>query len=159
MCAVARTVGRQPDFHPPRLTTGILAVADMNRLTQAWERLLDSPGWRTFVYCTFSAVSGVLSGTFVAEITTTTGLDWSLSPKTYSLWALAITTGAQSIYARAVYKREASIEDFKDRAYCVAYMRSKCLPEAAEKYKEVIRSGNVGELEKVMSEVEKVLKP
>jgi len=42
--------------------------------------------------------------------------------------------------------------------YCLAYMRSKCLPEAAEKYKEKIRGGEGGELLQIMAEFKKSLK-
>lgn len=47
---------------------------------------------------------------------------------------------------------------FSDNDYCMAYMRSQCLPEAAEQYKRKIRDGEGGELKQAMDELKKVLK-
>jgi hypothetical protein len=40
----------------------------------------------------------------------------------------------------------------------MAYMRSKCLPEAAEQYKLLIKNGTGGELKQAMDELKKILK-
>ena len=62
------------------------------------------------------------------------------------------------VYYRAVYIYDKNVERFLDDDYCRAYMRSKCLPEAAERYKEIIRNGEGGELEEAMQEFERILK-
>jgi len=61
-------------------------------------------------------------------------------------------------YNRALFNHETSITRFSDSDYCLAYIRSKCLPEAAEKYKEKIRDGEGGELLQVMVELKKSLR-
>jgi hypothetical protein len=55
------------------------------------------------------------------------------------------------------YKHEREIAKFLDNEYCVAYIRSQCLPEAAERYKELIRNGDVGQLEQAMAEIKRIL--
>jgi hypothetical protein len=64
----------------------------------------------------------------------------------------------QALYTKAQYNHDREVSKFSDREYCVAYMRSKCLPELAAKAQERIRTGGSGEFTAAMKEVEKVLK-
>ncbi|MBK7646969.1 MAG: hypothetical protein IPJ12_07400 [Betaproteobacteria bacterium] len=122
------------------------------------EKILESPGWKTFFSVVIPIVVGVFSGTLVTELTTSTGLNWSVFYKTVSFYGLLIVATISYIYFRAVYMYERQIDRFLDDDYCRAYMRSKCLPEAAERYKELIRSGQKGDLTSAMKEFEKLLK-
>lgn len=120
--------------------------------------ILESPGWKTFFSSVIPIVVGVLCGIFVTEITTVDGLDWKLFYKAKSFYGLIAISVAVYAYYRAVYLYEKDVEKFVDDDYCRAYMRSKCLPEAAERYKEKIRNGEGGELEEAMKEFERILK-
>jgi hypothetical protein len=72
----------------------------------------------------------------------------------YALIALGVIL---FLYNRSLYRRDVAIERFLDDDYCKAYMRSQCLPEAARRYKELIREGNIGELKRAMDEVKRIL--
>lgn len=120
--------------------------------------ILESPAWKTFFSAVIPIIVGVLSGTFVTEITTPSGLDWKSFYNTKSFYALLAISIVVYAYYRTVYLHEKDIEKFLDDDYCRAYMRSKCLPEAAERYKEIIRNGQGGELEAAMKEFERILK-
>jgi len=61
------------------------------------------------------------------------------------------------VVQRAIYSRETEIHNFMDADFCVAYMRSKCLPEAADRYRKMIREGNGGEMKQAMDELKKIL--
>ena len=106
----------------------------------------------------WTVASGVLCSAFIVEISDSSGLHWSRclqAPTFYALIGLSILV---FLHTRAIYQHETSVERFLDDSYCKAYMRSQCLPEAAQKYKELIRSGQVGELEKAMNEFRRSLK-
>jgi len=120
--------------------------------------ILDSPGFKTFCGFVLPILSGILSGTLIAEISTPNGLDWKLTLSAKSTYGIIILSIIIYKYNRALFLREKEIRQFSDKEYCLAYMRSKCLPEAAEKYKERIRSGKGGELEQAMRELKKILK-
>jgi hypothetical protein len=122
------------------------------------DKLLESPGWKTFFSVVIPAIVGVLSGTFVAEISDAGSLDWSVTFRAKSFYGLLAMAFLSYLYYRALYLYEREVLRFLDDDYCRAYMRSKCLPEAAERYKASIRSGDKGELVSAMKELEKILK-
>ncbi|HXY79117.1 MAG TPA: hypothetical protein VEI08_00625 [Candidatus Bathyarchaeia archaeon] len=120
--------------------------------------MLGSPAFRTFFSTIIPIAVGLFSGTLVIEITTPKGLAWDLFYKTFSFYALlAVSLGAYW-YNRQLYVYEVEVQRFLDADYCVAYMRSKCLPEAAERYKELIRNGAGGELLQAMEELRRILR-
>jgi hypothetical protein len=122
------------------------------------EFILESPAIRTIINIVIPIVAGVLSGSFVTEITTPNGLVWSLFYKSASFYALCILTAIIYWYSRLQFIYERDMNRFLDSNYCIAYMRSKCLPEAAERAREQIRLGNGGEFLQAMRELEKILK-
>ncbi len=122
------------------------------------QRMLESPAWKTFFATVIPVAAGVLSGTFVSEITINSQLIWTSLYKSPSFYGLIVLTVILFFYNRATYLQEKDIEKFIDDDYCRAYMRSKCLPEAAEKYKQMIRNGNGSELKNAMKEFERILK-
>lgn len=81
-----------------------------------------------------------------------------MTHKTYSFYVLIVLTAILYFYQRALYLREVEVTNFSDDDYCLAYMRSKCLPAAAAKYRQVIEEGNGDELNKLMKEFKKSLK-
>lgn len=127
-------------------------------MSRIGQQLLDSPAWKTVFSAVFPIITGILSGTFVAEISTPQGLDWPHFYRAWSFYGLACLTAVIYAYNRALYQREIEITRFSDTEFCVAYMRSKCLPEAAERFKVMIRDGEAGELARIMGELKKSLK-
>lgn len=130
----------------------------MRVIVKMRDAVLESPGWKTAFSTVIPILAGVLAGSFVLEITTPSGLDWMSfykAPSFYGLLAIAIVTFT---FNRETYLYERRVERFLDDDYCRAYMRSKCLPEAAEKYKKLIRDGEAGELTRAMKEFERILK-
>lgn len=127
------------------------------KISNIGEGLLESPLIKTGFSVVIPIATGILSGTFIVEITGTTGLDWSSFYTSQSFYGLVLICLFMLIYNRACYKHEKEILQFLDADYCIAYMRSKCLPEAADRYKELIRSGQGGELEMAMEELERIL--
>lgn len=122
------------------------------------EYILDSPGCKTIVNVVLPLIAGVLSGTFVSEITQGDKLVWGHFYTAPSFYGLCVLTLVIYWYTRQLYLHEREIDKFLDANYCIAYMRSKCLPEAAERYRDLIRSGNGGELRQAMDELRKILK-
>jgi hypothetical protein len=122
------------------------------------EYILESPGCRTVLSAIIPISTGVLSGTFVLEITRAGTLDWGLFYKAPSFYGLCTLTLLLYWYNRELYLHEREMHRFLDSDYCIAYMRSKCLPEAAERYRELIRSGMGGELKQAMDELRKILR-
>ena len=131
----------------------------MNKLKD-WlnKHILNSPISKTIFAYIFPIVASILSGIFVSEITTNNGIDLKLVKSAKSTYGLIFLIFIIYKYNRAIYLREKEIERFRDDDYCTAYMRSQCLPEAAERYKRLIREGRGGELKQAMDEVKDILK-
>lgn len=122
------------------------------------EALIESPAWRTIFAFIVPVLAGVLSGVFVTEITNNSQIEWSIFYKAKSFYALLALSVIMYLYNKEIYLYERELSKFLDADYCLAYMRSKCLPEAAERYKHLIRTGGGGELKQAMDELKKVLK-
>jgi hypothetical protein len=122
------------------------------------EGILESPGLRTFFSAVIPILAGVLSGIFVLEITTATGVAWGAFYKARSFYGLVVLSFVIYRYNRELYLYEREVQRFLDADYCIAYMRSKCLPEAAERYKELIRTGYGGQLQQAMEELMRILR-
>jgi len=129
-----------------------------NLVLKIRENIFESPGWKTFFSSVIPIFSGLFSGIFVFEITTVKGINWKTFYKAKSFYCLLLVILIVYIYNRALFLYEKKTLRFLDNDYCIAYMRSKCLPEAAEKYKELIRHGKGGELKQAMDEMKKILK-
>lgn len=122
------------------------------------ENIVESPFWRTFFSFVIPLLTGVFSGSFITEITVNGVVTWKEFYTANSFYALVVLSIGMYLYNKSVYLFEIQVSKFSDTEYCTAYVRSKCLPEAAEKYKQLIRSGNGGELKQAMDEIKKVLK-
>ena len=134
-------------------------IAEMSKFgDKINEWVVESPAIRTIFFAIFPILFGVFAATFIVEITTPYGLAWATCYKSRSLYFLAILTLVFYWYSRKVYIHDRELNRFLDANYCIAYMRSKCLPQAAERYKELIRNGTGGELQQAMTELRKILK-
>jgi len=122
------------------------------------ENIVESPSWRTFFSFVIPLLTGVFSGALVTEITVNGIVAWKKFYTANSFYALVVLSVCTYLYNKSVYLFEKQVSKFSDTEYCTAYVRSKCLPEAAEKYRQLIRSGNGGELKQAMDELKKVLK-
>ena len=122
------------------------------------ELILESPALRTLFSVVIPVATGILSGSFIVEITASNGLDWRSFYASQSFYGLVFICWVMYVFNRACYRHEKQVHRFLDSDYCIAYMRSKCLPEAAERYKELIRSGHGGEMEQAMEELERILR-
>jgi hypothetical protein len=122
------------------------------------ENIVESPSWRTVFSFVIPLVTGILSGTFVTEITVNGEIVWANFYKANSFYGLAALSLCMYWYNKAVYLFEKQVSKFSDAEYCTAYVRSKCLPEAADRYRQLIREGDGGELKQAMDELKKVLK-
>lgn len=119
---------------------------------------MESPALQTLFSAVFPILAGVLSGTFIVEITVRGSVAWGNFYTAHSFYALCVLSVFIYLYNRELYLYAREVERFLDTDYCMAYMRSKCLPEAAERYKELIRTGVGGELKQAMDELRKILR-
>lgn len=122
------------------------------------ERLLESPLARVTFHVTSNVLVGLFCGGLIYQISGPSGLHWLEFYRHSSFYGLLITTAIISWYNRHLYEIEKDVLKFADNEYCVAYVRSKCLPAAAEQYRIAIRTGVRGELTKAMEELQRVLK-
>ena len=129
----------------------------MNRLTKYFIKLIESPGCKTFFSVILPLVAGLLSGIFVYEISDSNGISWIKFYKSWSFYGLLILIFLIYVYNRALYRRERDIMLFSDTSYCLAYARSQLLPEAIERYKEMIRSGSGSEFIQITTELKESL--
>ena len=130
----------------------------INPLQKLKNLVLNSPELKTLFSVVVPIITGILSGTFIIEITMENDLDWMSFYKANSFYGLLVMVLLIYWYNRIVYQREKTVNRFLDKEYCVAYMRSECLPEAAERYKVLIKNGDGGEFKQAMDELKKILK-
>ena len=120
--------------------------------------LVESPALKTFFSVVIPVSAAVLSGSFIVEISGASGLQWTSFYQSKSFYGLVVLSVLMYFYNRLLYTHENQAKRFLDSDYCIAYMRSKCLPEAADRYRELIRTGGGGELRKAMEELEEILR-
>lgn len=89
------------------------------------------------------ALSGVLAGVFIFDITKENHLVWTDSYKHWSFWLMLFLLMVNIWYFRQIKEAESNIDRFSDEDYCRAYMNHLCLPALAETVAEQIRAGNV----------------
>src|SRR5260370_24879645 len=99
--------------------------------SKAREYLFELPGLRTFFSAIIRIVACVLSGIFVIEITTSSGLAWGVFYKARSFYALGALSLAIYWHNRALSLYQPEDPPFMHADYCIAYIRTRCFPEAA----------------------------
>jgi hypothetical protein len=118
-----------------------------------------SPLAKTIMFFFSVIVSGVLSGTFVTEITKDGKIHWMLFRTSISFYLILIFLVLVFIYNRFLYEEDSKIEKFLDENYCKAYMRSRYLPELAKKHGQLIKEGkNSNELKDLETAIKDWLK-
>ena len=111
---------------------------NLNRLSTFF---LKNPIAKTLVFAVSVVLSGILASSFVAEITTLEGLQWSLFYKKCSFWLIVLYLIVVGIYNYFIYQVDVSVERFMDKEYSRAYVFKACLPDFVEKCREEINSG------------------
>jgi len=104
-------------------------------------KIQDAPIFKTIIGIFSLIIVSVLSGAFITEINIDGKLCWMVFYKARSFYGLIIFGFLIYFYYRFLYSYDKSIINFKDDAYCKAYMRKECLPELAKKAKKLIKSG------------------
>ncbi len=127
-------------------------------LDKTKEAILSSPAFKTAAFVFSTILSGALASALIVEISAPNTLNWTSFYKARSFYGLLVLGVTIYFYNRATYLHERDILRFLDNEYCIAYLRSKLLPEMAEKVRKKIREGTGGELKEAMDELRKVLK-
>lgn len=105
-------------------------------------KILESPLGRTVGFAGAVLLSGVMCSAFVTEITVDGKLAWDICYRKPTFWLLILMIAVYLLYSIFIYRNEKYREDFADDQFCREYLRSTCLPEFANKLKELIRRGN-----------------
>lgn len=125
-------------------------------------RLIDyiakSPLIKTLIFAISTIISGVLAAAFIFEISPLGKINWALSYRVTSFYLIIFWVIIIAIYNYLVFKKETDILKFKDEEYCMAYIRSQCLPEIASKYRESVKIGNMRGLKDILAEVKRIIK-
>ena len=121
-------------------------------------KLYSSPSARTAASIVSAVGIGVFSNTLVAEITTPAGIKWSSFYSTVSFYVVVLFSVLIFLYNRWLYLYESDIQNFRDIEFCIAYARSRLLPEQIERYRQQIRDGNMGDFQAAMDELKGALK-
>jgi hypothetical protein len=120
--------------------------------------LYSSPSAKTAMSLTCAGGTGIFSNTLVTEMTTPQGILWSSFYSTVSFYLVSGFFILTFFYHRYLYVHEADVQNFRDTDYCLAYARSKLLPEQVEYYRQKIREGQLDDLNSAMDEIKRVLK-
>ena len=101
---------------------------------------LTNPIAKTVVFVVSVLLSGVLCSAFVAEISSSNGLQWGEFYKKTSFWLIVVYAVFVGYYNVFIYKAETSIEKFKDADYSRAYILHSCMQDIVDKAKDEIQS-------------------
>jgi len=129
----------------------------MNKIDRNFFKLIESPGCKTLFSVIFPLAAALLSGMFVYDISDENGIVWIKFYQSWTFYGLLILIILIYIYNRALYRHNRDIMRFSDTTFCIAYMRSQLLPEAAERYKEMIRSGSGSEFAEITNQLKEIL--
>lgn len=127
-------------------------------LRNAFDFVYASPWLKTIISVVLAIGVGFFSNTLVTEITTPEGLAWSSFYKATSFYLVLFFAAATAAFNRYLYVNETDILNFRDSEYCMAYARSKLLPEQIDYYRRKIRSGELDDFNAAMREIRQVLK-
>ena len=105
------------------------------------QKIKDCPEIRTAIFFFSVILSGILSSSFVTEISQNGKLNWGDFYKQSSFWGILIYTFIIYFYNRFLYRHEKNIMKFLDEDYCKAYIVEACLPNIIIKYKQDLKSG------------------
>ena len=118
---------------------------------------LTSPTVKTLFNVSSTVLVGVFASSFVAELSTPNGINWKHFYKTTSIYILLAVSAVIYFYNRHRHLQEVEVEKFYDKEYCLAYMRSKYIPQLAKHYNKLIQEGDLDQLEKAMADFKESL--
>ena len=81
-------------------------------MKKALEYMLDSPELKTLFSAVFPILSSLLTGVFVIQISSPTGIDWKRFYEAWSFYALIGLVVLIYLYNRALYLREREVHKF-----------------------------------------------
>lgn len=101
---------------------------------------------------------GLFTNTLTTEISGPSRIYWSSIPTTISFWLLLLVCILTYIFHKNMHSHEATIKDFQDTEFCLAYARSELIPAQVSAIKKEIEAGNLGEYEDAMEKIKGSLK-
>lgn len=124
-----------------------------------WQAYLASPIARLVT----DSVSAVTLSLFTAQVRVVIAkpdgtLDWKALPSTIYFWVLVSIVAYTIFYRAASFRRDSTVEAFKDESYCKAYVRAQALPELARATAKAAGSGNSNDLVNAIEALKKTFK-
>lgn len=99
-----------------------------------------------FLHPLFVVMGSVLSGALIHEINHDGDLVWKSAIYTKIFWAIIVYLLIYAWVIKNIYYEERFIERFKDKDYCLGYMRSRNLPALADEYHKRLKKGDTSDL-------------
>lgn len=121
-------------------------------------KVYSSPGLKTVVSTLLSVAVGIFSNTFVTEIASGERVAWESFYRSLSFYLLSLCVALTLLFHRWLYSFENDVQKFQDADFCLAYARSRLLPEQIERSRQKIKEGDLGEFQAAMKEIQRVLK-
>ena len=115
------------------------------------------PWSKVLIYTLCPIIIGVISNVYVMDISSNEGMKFTNSFNKISFYLLLLFILIIGIYNFIVFRHEKDLLKFKNRDYCIIYMRSQLLPELAESYKKRIKEGQIDDMEKTMEDFKRML--
>jgi len=121
-------------------------------------RIYPSPFLKTAISLLSSILIGIFSNTLVSDIATSSGIAWGSVYQSASFYLLIVFAALTLLFHRFLHTFETDIQKFRDADFCLAYARSRLLPEQIERSRQKIKDGDIGDFQAAMREIQKVLK-
>jgi len=115
--------------------------------------LVEAPLVKVLAFAIGTIGSNVLTGALVFDITNSTKLEWEKAPTSRYFWLLVLLLILS--YAYFNFVKDAS--RFDDDAYCKAYIRAMCLPEATRSVNRALKSGSTDVLNQAKKDLDEFL--
>lgn len=125
----------------------------MNLETKIKLLIHQSPLLRTLVDVFSLLVFSILSGWFMIEITENGQIMWSMFYKSTSFYLMILSSFLMYFYLRLKFDDIESTERYKDKDYCLAFMRKHNLPAIVKRQSDIVKNGKTGELKNLISEL------
>jgi len=121
-------------------------------------KLYTSPTLKTAFSLGSSISIGFFSNTLVADMTTPHGIMWLTFYTSISFYLVLCLAALTLWFHKALHAFETDVLKFRDIEFCLAYARSRLLPEQIERSRQKIRDGDISDFQQAMKEIQKVLK-
>lgn len=107
-----------------------------------------SPLFETLVFTGSVIISGILTSSFVTELTVNNKIQWNKAFNIVPTYLILVFIALLYFYNRFLYKEHLKIKDFQDDLYASAYVKREVYPEVVRDLKKSIREGNYENLKK-----------